>query len=132
MVPQKKISYEEFDLDRWGRQTVVSLIVMAHSEAYPGEPAPGSGPYEELNVFGTPTGKTIFVLEGEELPSTPRGFSWRSLADRSAVELRNRAARFRAMADTASDPQTMNSLRKLAEQFQALANEREQQERGIH
>jgi hypothetical protein len=36
--------------------------------------------YEELNVLGTPTGKVAHVGEGEALPGSPRGFSWRHVA----------------------------------------------------
>ena len=40
-------------------------------------PAPATGHYEELNVFGSHTGKTAHVTEGEPLPGAPRGFTWR-------------------------------------------------------
>ena len=48
-------------------------------EHQPGTHAPVTGPYEELNVFGTPTGKVEHVREGERLPHAPRGFSWREI-----------------------------------------------------
>jgi len=51
-----------------------------HEEHQPGEPASRAGRYDELNVFGTPTGKVTHVREGEELPHSPRGFSWRYAA----------------------------------------------------
>jgi hypothetical protein len=38
--------------------------------------APLTGHYEELNVFGTPTGTIIPVRAGEHLPGQPRGFTW--------------------------------------------------------
>jgi hypothetical protein len=38
--------------------------------------APLTGHYEELNVFGTPTGTIIPVRAGERLPGQPRGFTW--------------------------------------------------------
>jgi len=38
--------------------------------------APLTGHYEELNVFGTPTGKIIHGRAGERLPGQPRGFTW--------------------------------------------------------
>jgi hypothetical protein len=53
---------------------------MEPHEHQPGEPASRAGRYAELNVFGTPTGKVAYVGEGEELPSSPRGFSWRHMA----------------------------------------------------
>lgn len=43
----------------------------------PGEPAPSSGVYAEINVLGTPTGLTISVAQGAALPAAPRGFVWR-------------------------------------------------------
>jgi len=38
---------------------------------------PETCPYEELNVFGTPTGKVHHAQEGDQLPRAPRGFKWR-------------------------------------------------------
>ena len=46
-------------------------------EHKPGDSAPATGHYEELNVFGSHTGKTAHVTEGEPLPGAPRGFTWR-------------------------------------------------------
>jgi hypothetical protein len=42
---------------------------------------PATGHYEELNVFGSPTGRVEQVPEGERLPSAPRGFTWRRIAE---------------------------------------------------
>ena len=42
----------------------------------PGSPAPLSGRYEQLNVFGTSTGIRVNVRAGETLPVTPRGHCW--------------------------------------------------------
>jgi hypothetical protein len=50
---------------------------MDASEYRPGEPAPRVGRYEELNVFGTPTGKIVNLTELQRFPTGPRGFSWR-------------------------------------------------------
>ena len=50
-------------------------------EHQPGLHAPATGHYEELNVFGTRTGKVEHVHEGEQLPSAPRGFTWRQVAE---------------------------------------------------
>lgn len=94
-------------------------------EFNPGEPAPDAGPYEELNVFGSRTGKVVVVQEGDTFPTAPRGFSWRSLSALSVVELRERAAQFRAMAGTATTEGAMKSLLKLADRFDALAARRE-------
>ena len=46
-------------------------------EHHPGTPAPASGHYHELNIFGSHTGKIVQVEEGEPLPFAPRGFKWR-------------------------------------------------------
>ena len=43
----------------------------------PGTPAPVTGYYRELNIFGTPTGRIEHVPKGEHLPLGPRGYSWR-------------------------------------------------------
>jgi len=50
---------------------------MDDQEYRPGAPAPSTGHYEELNVFGSPTGKVVRAEEGSKLPAAPRGFSWR-------------------------------------------------------
>jgi hypothetical protein len=64
-------------------------------------------------------------MEGEKLPTSARGFTWRPLANRSVAELRARAARYHAMAASASTEQAMNSLQKLACRFDELAAPRE-------
>jgi hypothetical protein len=53
----------------------------ALSEHQPGTDVPVTGHYEELNVFGTPTGRIERVAEGEHLPHGPRGFVWRRLEE---------------------------------------------------
>lgn len=50
---------------------------MAETEHSPGTPAPQDGTYHQVNVFGTPTGATVFRRQGETLPHAPRGFGWR-------------------------------------------------------
>jgi hypothetical protein len=56
---------------------------MAEREEHgPGTHAPVSGHYEELNIFGTPTGRVEHVREGERLPHAPRGFSWRQIEEK--------------------------------------------------
>ena len=42
-----------------------------------GTPAPASGTYEQLNVFGRATGQRVAVRKGKPLPPLPRGFTWR-------------------------------------------------------
>jgi hypothetical protein len=46
-------------------------------ELQPGDRSPVTAHYEELNVFGSPTGTVVQVREVERLPSAPRGFTWR-------------------------------------------------------
>ena len=41
--------------------------------------APATGNYEELNVFGSHTGKVVYVAEGDQLPPAPRSFTWRRM-----------------------------------------------------
>ena len=60
-----------------------------HDQEYrPGAPAPSTGHYEELNVFGNPTGKSVHADEGSTLPAAPRGFSWRLVGRDGLVEPR--------------------------------------------
>jgi hypothetical protein len=103
---------------------------MTPDEHQPGEPAPLPGHYEELNIFGTPTGRIAMVGAGDNLPDAPRGFVWRSLSIRAPGELRARAEEYRRMADTARTATVAESLRKLAGRFDALAGQREAEERG--
>jgi len=94
-------------------------------EHRPGDPAPSSDAFEELNVFGTPTGRVAVVTKGEKLPDSARGFTWRSLGQCSSAELRARAAEYRHIADTAKTAPVMDRLRNLADRFDALADQRE-------
>lgn len=41
-----------------------------------GEFAAVTGFYREVNVVGTPTGRSVWVEQGERLPAAPRGFGW--------------------------------------------------------
>jgi hypothetical protein len=107
----------------------------------PGERAPLSGLYEELNVFGSRTGRTVFVLEEEHLPAAPREFSWRSLAhfgvkmaegskpfsQRTPEMLREQAAEYRRMAETSYTIVVREGLLKLASRLEALADRRERE-----
>jgi hypothetical protein len=48
------------------------------TQDYTGEtPAPASGTYDQLNVFGRATGHRVTVDKDEPLPPLPRGFKWR-------------------------------------------------------
>ena len=42
----------------------------------PGELAPTAGAYSEHNVFGSPTGRKLDIIEGEPMPRAPVGFTW--------------------------------------------------------
>jgi len=42
-----------------------------------GARAPVTAYYEELNVFGTPTGAVVRAREGDPLPAAPRSVTWR-------------------------------------------------------
>jgi len=53
--------------------------VVQDDEHPPGARVPATGHYEELNVFGSPTGRIAHAAEGEELPASPRGFTWRRI-----------------------------------------------------
>jgi hypothetical protein len=46
-------------------------------EHRPGERAPATGDYEQLNIFGTPTGWVVQIREGEPLPAAPSHHTWR-------------------------------------------------------
>jgi hypothetical protein len=46
-------------------------------EHHPGERASASGLYNEINIFGTPTGPSVSAERGEQLPHGPFGFGWR-------------------------------------------------------
>ncbi len=84
----------------------------------------------QLNVFGSATGRVALVMEDEELPAAPRGFSWRALPERSSAELRGRAAEYRRMGEAPATVPVADKLRSLAERFDALADQREREERG--
>ncbi len=47
------------------------------SEHNPGELVLVMGHYEELNVFGSPTGRRTTLVKGDRMPAAPRGFTWR-------------------------------------------------------
>jgi hypothetical protein len=46
------------------------------SELAPGDPAPVSGTYAEVNQFGTQTGFHVTVPRGATLPFAPQGWGW--------------------------------------------------------
>jgi hypothetical protein len=54
-------------------------------EHTPGETAPASGTYEQLNIFGRPIGIRVNVAHGHPLPSAPLGHNW-TLAEDDKTE----------------------------------------------
>jgi hypothetical protein len=54
-------------------------------EHAPGEAAPAAGTYEQLNIFGRPTGIRVNVVHGHPLPPAPLGHNW-TLAEENAAE----------------------------------------------
>jgi hypothetical protein len=42
----------------------------------PGQPAPISATYGQMNVFGPPTGIRVRVARGQPLPGAPIGHEW--------------------------------------------------------
>ena len=53
---------------------------MPHSNEHdPGDETPHTGHYEELNIFGSRTGRTVHIQEGDPLPTAARGFTWRRI-----------------------------------------------------
>ena len=66
----------------------------------------------------------------EPLPDAPHGHTWRALGERSPDELRDEAAKYRAMAATASTAVVADGLRRIAECLEALAERREHEEGG--
>ena len=107
-----------------GHEQAVSDPTMTKYEYQPLSPAPHTGIFEEVNVFGSATGGAAFVTEGDALPAAPRGFTWRPLGTLSVAELRQRAEEYRRMADTARTAQVKEGLLRLAERFDALADRR--------
>jgi hypothetical protein len=103
---------------------------MTFIECQPGDCAPNSGDYPELNVLGSPTGKVVLVAKGGKLPIAPRGFTWRSLSERSVAEIRAQAAEYRRMAGTARTAAVMRGLHKVADRLEALAEQREREGKG--
>jgi hypothetical protein len=54
-------------------------------EHAPGEAAPAAGVYEQLNIFGRPTGIRVAVAHKHSLPGAPHGHTW-TLVEEDAAE----------------------------------------------
>jgi hypothetical protein len=50
-------------------------------EHAPGEVAPEAGTYEQLNVFGRPTGIRVILIRAHPFPKAPHGHSWTLVAE---------------------------------------------------
>jgi hypothetical protein len=48
-----------------------------NQEHKPGDPAPRSGHYRLLNIFGNETHVRVHASRDHPLPEAPRGFGWR-------------------------------------------------------
>lgn len=55
---------------------------MRKSEHSPGEFAPASGDYEQINIFGLPNGIRTSLALGQMLPLAPVGHRWRPVDQR--------------------------------------------------
>jgi hypothetical protein len=70
----RDLSYVTVDNCHFGRPALDA----AHCQ--PGEPAPETGWYQLLNVFGTPTGERVFIEIGTPSPDAPRGHEWQLIS----------------------------------------------------
>ncbi len=94
-----------------------------------------------MNVAGTPTLRSMLVRRGESLPR-PRAATagvWKGsrmtmheprppLSSLTAAQHRERAGEYRKMAATARAVGTPHALLRLAEQFEVMATNREQEQ----
>jgi hypothetical protein len=94
-------------------------------EHRPGERALMPGVYEELNVFGTPTGRLALMAAGDQIPAAPRGFRWRPLSELRVAELRALAARYWSMGATAASIEVMEALQRIATRIHTMADQRD-------
>ena len=78
----------------------------------------------------TPTGNLILVAQRQTFPVLPLGYTRRPLLSLSAAEIRDRAARYRAMAATASTTDVRDALLGLAERL--IVSPRNAKIRGDH
>lgn len=100
-------------------------MLQGTSECRPGEPAPISGLYQLLNVFGTVDGEEVFLEQGHSAPGAPNGFTWRvkrqPMSELTVAALQERAAELRAMGATARTADVRSALLRLAERFDKVA-----------
>jgi hypothetical protein len=89
----------------------------------PGQRAPHSGVYEQVNACGGPSGAVAYVQEGDQLPPAPRGLTWQPLARRSPAALREEAIEYRRLAESASTANVTFALFEIANRFDDLAEQ---------
>jgi hypothetical protein len=53
-------------------------------EHAPGEAAPAAGIYEQLNIFGRPTGIRVTLARQHPLPGAPLGHNWTLVEEHTA------------------------------------------------
>jgi len=63
----------------WSQLIQINAVVAGHATTANVDRAPATAYYEELNVFGSPTGAVVHVREGDRLPGAPRSFTWRRI-----------------------------------------------------
>jgi hypothetical protein len=51
-------------------------LTMTRPMHLPGQSAPESATYEQMNIFGSPTSIRIKMMHGHPLPEAPVGHSW--------------------------------------------------------
>jgi hypothetical protein len=74
IMPQGSMGFS--DPKREGRMST-------KTEYQAGAVAPASGTYEQLSIFGSPTGTSVWVEAGDQLPPAPRGCTWRLVSARA-------------------------------------------------
>ena len=66
----------------WHGQALDRKTTMARRPEHdPTDKASAAGNYELLNIFGTPTGETVTVRQGDRLPASGLGYRWRLMED---------------------------------------------------
>src|SRR5579862_4033765 len=116
-----------FDLDQCAgmfRQSYDTFMESTFQTFKPSDVVLRGGIYEELNIFGSPTYRVAIIMDGERLPCSPRGFTWRSrrpISEWSPAQLYAKAAEYQTMAATASTADVMHNLLELAARLQELA-----------
>ena len=72
-------AYETIRVTRMSAQEDQTMV--SNPDHRPGEPAPVSGCYRLVNIFGTETHVQVNSGKGQPLPEAPQGFRWRLVPD---------------------------------------------------